>query len=148
MSSKSKTKPKVVPSSLAPDLPDIATAQTEFMRREVRLWIALLLRVVGLGILTARLTTQVPFFTQNRPVLDALSGILALFPFITGWGKLHSWRIALGKRYVEAKRWTEAVTVLSPLQGVQGRFFDAVGEGRALWEVANKELANESIKQV
>ncbi|GAB4454603.1 MAG: hypothetical protein OHK0029_09390 [Armatimonadaceae bacterium] len=116
--------------SQAASLPDIATAQTEFTRRHIRLWIALLLRVVGLGILTAILTAQVPFLAQNRPLLDAISGVLALAPLFTGLGRLHGWRIALGRRYAEAQRWHDALTILEPLRGITGRLFDANGEGR------------------
>jgi hypothetical protein len=114
----------------ASTLPDPKTALPELSRRYIRQWVSLLFRIVALGILSAILVRQSPWLEQNRVLLDSLSGVLALWPFFTGMGKLYTWRIALGRRYAEAERWSHAAQTLAPVSGIQGRLFDMTGEGR------------------
>src|SRR5690349_20518077 len=118
------------PDAAANTLPEPETALTELSRRYVRQWVFLLMRIVTLGILTAIMVRQPPWLEQNRALLDALSGVLALWPLFTDMGKLYAWRIALGRRYAEAKRWADAARTLAPVGGIQGRLFDVTGEGR------------------
>lgn len=124
-------------------LPDPQTALTELSRRYVRQWISLLLRIVALGILTAILVRQSPWLAQNRVLLDSLSGVLALWPFFNGMGKLYAWRIALGRKYAEAERWSDAAQTLAPVGGIQGRLFDMTGEGRYWLAVALQGIGKE-----
>lgn len=129
MSSKS-TKTNKPDASAVTTLPEPETALPELSRRYIRLWISLLVRIVALGILTAILVRQSSWLENNRVLLDSLSGVLALWPFFTGMGKLYAWRIVLGRKYAEAERWTDAAQTLAPVGGIQGRLFDVTGEGR------------------
>ena len=130
MPSKSKKPHKPEAAAAPTGLPEPATALPELSRRYVRLWVSLLVRIVALGILTAILVRQSLWLEQNRILLDSLSGVLALWPFFTGMGKLYAWRIALGRKYAEAERWADAAPTLAPVGGIQGRLFDVTGEGR------------------
>ncbi len=144
MSSKSA---KTNKSTTVSRLPETETALTELSRHYIRQWISLLARIVTLGILVAILVRQSFWLAQNRILLDSLSGVLALWPFFTGMGKLHSWRIALGRKYAEAARWTDAVQTLAPLGGIQGRLFDLTGEGRYWLALALKGIGKEQESQ-
>lgn len=140
----SKSKKTSKPDAAPPELPDPATALPELSRRYVRQWVSLLVRIVALGVLTAILARQSPWLEQNRVLLDSLSGVLALWPFFTGMGKLYAWRIALGRRYAEAGRFADAAQALAPVGGIQGRLFDATGEGRYWLAVALHGIGKEA----
>lgn len=111
-------------------LPEAESALPELARRHARAVVALLLRAVSLAFLTAVLTIVAPAVRPYRPLLDAASGVLALWPFFTSLGRLYAWRITLGRAYARAGRWADAVRTLGPLQGARARLFDAPGQGR------------------
>jgi hypothetical protein len=141
------------PPAAVSTLPEPETALPELSRRYIRQWISLLFRIVALGILTATLVRQSSWLEQNRILLDSLSGVLALWPFFTGMGKLYLWRIALGRKYAEADRWSDAAQTLAPVGGIQGRLFDVTGEGRywlalALHGIGKKQEARELLSWV
>lgn len=119
--------------------PPTDEALTALLRRTVRAWAWLLVRVVTLALLLAILSVQSPWVRQNRALMDALSGILALWPFFTAMGRIYSWRIALGRSYVREERWADAERTLSPLPGYRARLFDATGEGTYWLAVAHRE---------
>ncbi len=100
----------------------------------------LLFRVVLLSVLTTSLRMRIPESKSIQPMMDAVAGVLALWPFWTAVGRNWAWRIALGRSYVEAGRNADAVRVLSALDGVQGRLFDVQGEGGAVLRAAREGL--------
>jgi hypothetical protein len=122
-------------------VPDAALA--ELSRRHLRALAALGVRVVAVGFLAALLCVQVSWLGRHRGVLDALSGVLVLWPFFTDLGRLYAWRIALGRTYANAGRWAEAERALAPLTGLRGRLFDATGEGTYFLAVARRALGQD-----
>lgn len=134
-------------SAATPTLPEREIALRELSRRTLGLWLSLFLRILALGILSAIFVAQVPWLRQNRALLDMLSGVLALWPFFTGIGRLHAARIALGRRYAEAERWDDALATLEPLAAPVGRFFDATGEGRYWLAVAYRKAGRDAEAQ-
>ncbi|MBC8102941.1 MAG: hypothetical protein H7Z41_10180 [Cytophagales bacterium] len=91
---------------------------------------SLLVRIVTVAVLNTILAHQIPWLGKNRAFLDALGGILVLWPFFTSWGRVYAWRIALGRTYVREQRWADADQTLSPFLHPRTRlFFDATGEG-------------------
>jgi hypothetical protein len=108
------------------------------LRRQVRALVWLVVRIVLLSALSASLVRFSPWLAANRWTLDALSGILVLWPLWSAVGRNWAWRIALGRAYLGAGRFSDAETVLAPLDGLQGALFDATGEGRAALSAARK----------
>ena len=113
-------------------LPELTAAMAALAARQRRAAGLLFLRVLLLSILAGVIKTQMPWMRNLDFVFDAGMGILALWPFWTAMGRNWQWRIALGSAYVNAGRFAEAAQLLGPLDGVQGRLFDARGEGAAL----------------
>lgn len=111
------------------------------MRRQTRAFMSALLRVVGVGIIIAVCVTRVPALAANRGILDVAGIGLIIWPFLTEWGRITAWRIALGKAYAGAERWAEAERTLAPLSHPYARFFDATGEGRLLLAEAQMKSA-------
>lgn len=131
-SKRKKARPSAPAVAVTTAAPPVDEALNALFRRTVRAWVWLLVRIVALGLLVAVLSAQIAWVRQNRPIMDALSGVFALWPFFTGLGRIHSWRIALGRAYVQEKRWGDAERTLSHLTGYRARLFDAAGEG-AYW---------------
>lgn len=113
-------------------LPERDAAMRILFRRQVRALVLLLLRIVLLAMLFTFLKIQMPWLRPAQPLLDAVMGVLALWPFWTAVGRNWQWRIKLGRAYLDAGRADDAVAVLSALDGVQGRLFDAEKEGAAV----------------
>lgn len=112
-------------------LPDREAAMRTLFQRQIRATVMLGVRVVGLAVLTTILKIQMPWLRPYSAVLDALSGILALWPFWTSVGRNWQWRIELGKAYADAGQFVDAIAVLEALDGIQGKLFDAQGVGAA-----------------
>lgn len=109
--------------------PPVDEALSALFRRSVRAVVALLVRLVAVGLLTALLDTQLPALRRNRPLVDAVAGMLVLYPFFTALGRNAAWRIALGRAYVREERWAEAERTLHPFRLRTHQVFDAAGEG-------------------
>lgn len=91
---------------------------------------SLVVRIVAVAALNTILAHQIPWLGRNRALLDALGGVLVLWPFFTALGRVYSWRIALGRTYAGEQRWEDADRTLSPFLHPRTRlFFDAAGEG-------------------
>jgi len=123
-----------------------ALVEPEFAMRQLarRQWGAigmLFLRVVLLSVLSTALRIQIPALRSVQPLVDAVSGMLALWPFWTAVGRNWQWRIALGRAYADAGRPADAVRVLAALDGVQGKLFDAQGTGAAVLARSREALA-------
>lgn len=129
-----KTKPRS-------ELPTLVIARRELMIREARAFAWMLLRLVCVAFLTTVLMRSAPFLRPFRPIFDLLGGILILVPLITGLGRVFAWRIALGKAYVENRRFADADAVLAVLSGLRAMLFDAGGEGRFHRATALRALA-------
>jgi hypothetical protein len=110
-------------------VPDVDTALAELSRRHLRAVASLAVRLIAVGFLAAILCAQIPWLARHRSVVDALSGVLVLWPFFTALGRLYSWRIALGRTYAKVGHWADAERTLTPVRGVRARLFDATGEG-------------------
>lgn len=122
-----------------PSLPPLDEALRALLRRQVRAVVWLLVRMLLLAMLTAWLVLLSPWLRQNRWLLDTPSGLLVLWPFVTAVGRNWLWRIALGRAYCQAGRFADAERTLRPLDGLQGRLFDAQGDGaRALAEARSR----------
>jgi hypothetical protein len=142
MSSKSK-KMRPEPESAGgalETLPDVDSALMELTRRQIRVGVALVVRIVAVALVTTVLAHQIPAMARMKPLVDALSGVLVLWPFFTAYGKLQAWRIALGRSYAKAERWADAERTLLPLDGLRGSVYDATGEGRYWLAVARRGL--------
>jgi len=142
MSSRSKQRERRNRASPDP-LPDADAALAELSRRHLRILAALGVRVVAVGFLVALLCVQVPWLGRHRGLLDALSGVLVLWPLFTDLGRLYAWRIALGRTYANAGRWAEVERALAPLLGLRARLFDATGEGTYYLAVARRALGRD-----
>jgi hypothetical protein len=91
---------------------------------------SLVVRIVAVAALNTILSHQIPWLGRNRALLDALGGVLVLWPFFTSLGRGYAWRIALGRTYAKEHRWEDANKTLSPFLHPRTRlFFDATGEG-------------------
>ena len=155
MSSKSKRDPAAktraaslqAPRTAPSAVPEIGAAQNELARRYLRAVVWLFIRVVALGLLSALLAAQIPFLAAQRYLLDMGSGILVLWPFFTGVGRIYAYRITLGQRYIESGQFAEAETILAPVNGWRARYFDITGEGLFLRATAARALhhADEAI---
>jgi hypothetical protein len=124
------------PAKLNEILPDVDTALTELTRRQIRIGVSLVVRIIAVAVLTAILSREIPAIAENKGIVDALSGVLVLWPFFTAFGKLQAWRIALGRSYARAERWTDAARTLASLHGLRVSLYDATGEGRYWLAVA------------
>ena len=113
-------------------LPVVDDAQKALFQRQVRALVLLGVRVVGLAILATVLKRQMPWLRPYESFFDAMTGILALWPFWTSVGRNWQWRIKLGGAYVDAGRRDDALAMLEALDGIQGRLFDADGKGATL----------------
>lgn len=100
------------------------------MAREARAFAWMLVRLVCIAFLITMLTRNAPGLQPFRVLFDAIGGVLILAPLFTSLGQTFAWRIALGKAYIEARRFTDAETVLAVLSGLRAKLFDANGEGR------------------
>ena len=125
---KTQTKP--------PDLPSVETAARELMAWEARAFAWMLVRLVCVAFLITMLTRSAPGLQPFRVLFDAVGGVLILAPLFTSLGRTFAWRIALGKAYVDAHRFDDAVAVLAVLSGLRAKLFDANGEGRLYRAVA------------
>jgi hypothetical protein len=123
----------------SPALPELSAALRELLRRQVRAVVWLVVRIVALSALSASLVMASPWLRTNRWLLDMLGGVLVLWPLWGSVGRNWAWRIALGKSYLAAGRFADAMAVLRPLDGLQGMLFDATGEGRAALIAARKK---------
>lgn len=124
----------------AKPLPEIDVALTELARRQTRALVSAALRTTGAGILIAVGVTRSPALAANRGLLDALAIALVIWPLLMDWGRLMAWRIALGKAYANADRWSEAARAMAPFSLAYARFFDARGEGRRLLAEAQTRI--------
>lgn len=112
--------------------PPIAEALAALTRRTLRAWVALFLRLLGVALLTTVLAFQIPWVAANKGLIDALSGVLVLWPFFTAIGRNLAWRIALGRAYAREARWAEAEQALALFARPHNQVFDATGEA-AYW---------------
>ena len=101
--------------------------------RQARIWIRFGVRVVVVAILSALLVQRVPFLAANRAIVDALSGIVVLWPLWTQLGRVYAERIVRGRERCEAKQWDAAQKLLAPFAAPPvSRLFDTSGEGTYL----------------
>jgi hypothetical protein len=141
MATKAKKAKQKAPSAPQPLSPPVDKALAELARRHLRAVIAMLVRVVALGILSAILAAQSPGLAKARLLMDAVAGGLALWPFFTALGRLYAWRIALGRAYVTEARFADAEQTLAPMMaGPRVRLFDATGEGAYWLAIAKRDL--------
>jgi len=117
------------PAAAPADLPDPDRALRALAGRQALAVVFLLVRLFSLALLATLLVVQAPGLRPYRPLLDAVSILLALWPFLTAYGRSVGWRIALGRAYAGAGRWADAERTLAPLAGWRARPFDAAGEG-------------------
>jgi hypothetical protein len=104
---------------------------------------SLIVRIVAVAALNTILAHQIPWLRQNRALLDALGGVLVLWPFFTALGRCYAWRIALGRTYAKEQRWEDADWTLTPFLHPRTRlFFDATGEGIYWLALSRSELGN------
>lgn len=123
------------------DLPEPESAMATLAARQRRAIGLLAFRVMLLCVLSGVIKVQMPWMRQLEVLLDAGAGVLALWPFWTAVGRNWQWRIALGTAYANSGRPADAVRVLSALDGIQGRLFDARGDGAAALAAARRALA-------
>lgn len=123
------------------DLPDRDTAMSILARRQRNAIGLLIFRVLLLSILSGILRVQMPWLRSVEVGMDAVAGVLALWPFWTASGRNWQWRIALGTAYVNAGRFRDAVLVLQALDGIQGKLFDARGDGAKALATARQAIA-------
>ena len=112
--------------------PPAEDALAALFRRNLRSVVALAVRVVAVGLLLALLERELPWVRRNRLFVEALGSVLVVWPFFTAVGRNAAWRIALGRAYVQEKRWAEAERALLPFSRRGYQPFDAGGEG-AYW---------------
>lgn len=74
---------------------------------------------------------QSRLFRYHKP-LDLLSILVVLIPFFVGINRVFAARLVLGREFVAARRWREAVAALDPFAGRGQRFLDTSGEAHAL----------------
>jgi len=87
--------------------------------------------MVLLAMLSAFLLIQWPALRSSRWLLDTVTGLICVGTLLKDVARNWGWRIGLGKAYVKAERYADAVLVLKPLDTVQGQLFDPGGEGAA-----------------
>lgn len=121
-------------------LPDRDEALRQLFRRQVRALMALFIRILLLAMLTAFLLQQWPVLRHHCWFLDTLSGILCVGPLLKTATRNWGWRIALGKAYLAAGRFSDAEAVLRPLEGIQGQLFDLSRDGFEALKKARTEL--------
>ncbi len=115
--------------------------------RQARIWIRFGVRVVIVAIVSAFVTQRVAFLAANRSVIDAISGVVVLWPLWTQLGQLYMARIDEGKHQSEQKQWAAARRILAPFAAPPvSRLFDATGEGtyflaRALEQLGETDKA-------
>jgi hypothetical protein len=124
------------PVKVKTNLPDLETARRELLKREARTFMWMLVRLVCIGMLSAIIRVSAPAVRPFLVVFDAVGILLILAPLFTGLGRIFAWRIALGKSYVDVRRFADAEAVLAVLSGVRGNLFDAQGQGRYFRAVA------------
>ncbi len=122
-------------------LPEPSAAMETLARRQRMAVGMLVFRILLLSLLSGILRVQMPWLRSVEAGMDAMAGVLALWPFWTAVGRNWQWRIALGSAYVNAGRFPEAVAVLGALDGIQGKLFDARGDGAKALSTARKALA-------
>jgi|GEM_PF-7060599 hypothetical protein len=111
-------------------LPPRETALRELARRHARALAWLGVRTVGAGLVLVAVVGQAPGAARHLGWLEAVAALLAAAPYFTALGRVHAWRIALGRSYARAEQWEDAAVTLAPLTGVRARMFDSTGEGR------------------
>jgi hypothetical protein len=114
------------------------------MTREARAFAWMLVRLVCVAFLITMLTRTAPGIRPFRVLLDAVGGVLILAPLFTGLGRTFAWRIALGKAYVEQRRFEDAEQLLAVFSGLRAKLFDANGEARHYRAVALRALNRSS----
>jgi hypothetical protein len=70
-------------------------------------------------------------YKYHKP-LDLLSILVVLIPFFIGMNRLFAARLKMGREFVAARRWREAVAALDPFAGRGQRFLDGSGEAHYL----------------
>jgi hypothetical protein len=120
--------------------PRWGAASRELLVREARAITWMLVRVVSVAVLITLLVRSAPQLQQIRFLLDTIGGFLVLAPLFTSLGADVRGAYLLGKRYMEARRFDDAVTVLQVLSGLRAKLFDARGEGRYYRAVALRSL--------
>jgi len=125
----------------ATNLPERSEAMAILARRQRQAIGFLVFRVLLLSLLSGILRVQMPWLRSVEGGMDAVAGVLALWPFWTAVGRNWQWRIALGTAYVNAGRFPDAVLVLQALDGIQGKLFDARGDGAQALATARQALA-------
>lgn len=129
----------------APALPPVEEALATLARRNLRAVIHLAVRLVATAILLVLLEAQFPGLRRGpgRLVLEAGGGALVLWPFFTALGRAAAWRIALGRSYARAGRWSAAEQTLLPFTRAAYQPFDAAGEGTYWLATTRRALGHE-----
>lgn len=68
--------------------------------------------------------------------LNTLGLLVVLVPFFVGTNRLFAARLALGREFVQQRRWREAIAALDPFAGAGQRFLDSSGEAHYLLALA------------
>jgi hypothetical protein len=129
--------------SLVKDLPEIETALRALRRRDIRAWVDLLVRLLLLALLRTFLVMRYPALRPWGILLDAMVFLLLLWPLFLQLARNMRWRIALGRHYVEARRWDEARRTLAPLSQERSALLDATGEGTFALALSLENLGEE-----
>ena len=109
--------------------------------RQARIWIRFGVRVVIVAMVSAFVTQRVAFLAANRSVIDAISGVVVLWPLWTQLGQLYMARIDEGRRQSEQNQWAAAQRILAPFAAPPvSRLFDTSGEGTYFLACALEQL--------
>ena len=90
----------------------------------------LLLIVLTVGMPILNTVTHLAVWPKR--ILNDLSLLVVMIPFLTGTNRMNAARLEIGRERVQARAWTEAVAALQPLDGLIQRFFDVSGEAHYL----------------
>ncbi|WP_309709488.1 hypothetical protein [Armatimonas sp.] len=116
-----------MPQSKSPNetsLPEREVALRQLLRRQLRAFIFVLVRLVAWGLL---LTLIKPLWVGRLWLDNLLFGLGALLcgiPLFKDISRNWGWRIALGVTYLNANRLEDAEALLAPLTGIQALLFD------------------------
>ena len=98
--------------------------------QQARIWVRFGVRVVVIAIASALLMQRVSLIAANRSVLDALGGVIALWPLWTQLGQNYAARIDRGRLNADGGNNEAAQALLAPFASpLVSRLFDVSGEG-------------------
>ena len=109
--------------------PGVSDAQI-LANQNARIWIRFFVRVTVIAIASALLVQNVPIVAANRSVLDALGGVIALWPLWTQLGQNYAERTRRGRLCFDQNNAPDAQILLAPFASPRvSRLFDVTGEG-------------------